>query len=616
VETTGFAISALVWGQRYHPAFERTMIFLEYSRKEFETEQRIKELEAKRKLQRARTTAIVLGSFLIVALIAVVYAFVQTVKAQAAERQAQAEKAIADEQRKQAEAAKAEADRQAKIAEERRVEAEAAKERALASEAEAKKQQKLAEEAKKRADASALEAKRQEAKALESAAEARKQEALARQAQANAEKLRYQAIAKAMGLKSVELIDPSQKAAVAQQAYNFNAKYGGYVYENDIYGGLVRALADNKDPLTASLEGHKDGAVRDLETKKGSSHIYSAGSDGKILRWSHNPTDQKWSYETVIDAPAEGRGYQVYSIDISDDETLLVAGGLNTASPDRTENYVELYDLNNMGSSPKKIPGFVHDIENLHFAPDGKGFYARDNAGLSIKFCDLSTVREVIKPGDKVNAIDLSPDGTKLAGGDAKGNLLIWDIQNNYKLTSYLVNPKTSTIDRVDRSIDAVAFSPDGKSIIVGTNSGVVKIWKNGTTTDLVGHKSSISQIRFNHTGKFMATSSFDRSMRLWNMEDLNKQPIVVSESEWVNAMAFTPDDQQIMAGMHAVATTAEGDVFHPIRVWPTDIERMKNILCDKYVKENLSQNDWERFTAVDIPREKTCPNKPYPENK
>src|SRR6478735_3136329 len=71
----------LVWGQRYHPAFERTMIFLEYSKKEFETEQRIKELEAKRKLQRARVTAMVLGSFLIVALMAMVYAFYQQTEA-------------------------------------------------------------------------------------------------------------------------------------------------------------------------------------------------------------------------------------------------------------------------------------------------------------------------------------------------------------------------------------------------------------------------------------------------------------------------------------------------------------------------------------------------------
>src|SRR6185295_10137368 len=67
----------LVWGQRYNPAFERTMIFLEYSKKEWETEQRIKELEAKQRLQRARTTATVFGVLAIVALIAFVYAFFQ-----------------------------------------------------------------------------------------------------------------------------------------------------------------------------------------------------------------------------------------------------------------------------------------------------------------------------------------------------------------------------------------------------------------------------------------------------------------------------------------------------------------------------------------------------------
>ncbi|HMR56945.1 MAG TPA: High-affnity carbon uptake protein Hat/HatR, partial [Cyclobacteriaceae bacterium] len=82
----------LVWGQRYHPAFERTMIFLEYSKKEFDTEQRIKELEAKRKLQRARITAIVFGSLAAIALVAFVYAFMQQ-----AEAERQAEIAINDE---------------------------------------------------------------------------------------------------------------------------------------------------------------------------------------------------------------------------------------------------------------------------------------------------------------------------------------------------------------------------------------------------------------------------------------------------------------------------------------------------------------------------------------
>ena len=71
----------LVWGQRYHPAFERTLVFFEYSKKEFETEQRIKELEQKRKLQRARRTALVLATATIISVLFLIYAFIQKLEA-------------------------------------------------------------------------------------------------------------------------------------------------------------------------------------------------------------------------------------------------------------------------------------------------------------------------------------------------------------------------------------------------------------------------------------------------------------------------------------------------------------------------------------------------------
>src|SRR6188768_1933318 len=106
----------LVWGSRYHPAFERTLIFLEYSKKEFETEQRIKELEAKRKLQRARIMAGVMGGFTIVALIALVFALVQRTIAQDQEKRAVANAAEAKRQEKIAKEAQALAETQRQAA--------------------------------------------------------------------------------------------------------------------------------------------------------------------------------------------------------------------------------------------------------------------------------------------------------------------------------------------------------------------------------------------------------------------------------------------------------------------------------------------------------------------
>jgi WD40 repeat protein len=599
----------LVWGQRYHPAFERTMIFLEYSRKEFETEQRVKELEQKRKLQRARTTAIILGSFLILALIAVVYAFVQQTIAKAAERSATLAK-------NEALVAKAEADKQRILAEENAEKARIAEadaklqaEKARLAAIEAKKQETLAIAQTKLAVAANLEAQKQSKIAQENAVEAQKQAELARKEADRANRLRYVAIAKSMGLKSLELIDPVQKATVAQHAYNFNTQYGGYPYENDIYGGLVRALADNGDPLTKSLEGHSLGAVRDLETKKGSSHIYSAGSDGKILRWSYNNTSQEWVNEKVIDAGPTGRGYQVYTIDISADENYLAAGGLFIEN--REANYVELYDLRSMGTSPKKIEGFKYDIENIHFTPDGKAFFARDNMGLSIKYSDLTTASEVIKPTEKINSIDLSPDGSKLIGAGQNGNIYIWDVKNNYQVTTIKFDAASSRATQ----LDAISYNLDGTQFVVGTVEGVVKVF-NGTTAGkiLTGHRSTIEHIRFSHSGKFMATASKDRSIRLWNMQDLNKQPLVVSENDWVWTMAFTPEDDQLMAGVNSVRQEIVSgglQTFHPIRVWPTNIERMKDIMCQKYIKQNLTKEEWDFFVADDLPYVKTCPNLP-----
>ncbi|MBX2963614.1 MAG: High-affnity carbon uptake protein Hat/HatR [Cyclobacteriaceae bacterium] len=597
----------LVWGQRYNPAFERTMIFLEYSKKEFETEQRIRELEQKRKLQRARITALVFGSLTVIALLFLVYAFIQ--KAEADKNFLEAE-----EQRKRAQENYLEAEAARKEAEQRRLEAVAAQKVAEEAKEAEEAQRKLAEE-------NEAEAKKQEAEALhqKGLAEANEKTALTNEAlakaneekaniaRADATRRRYIAQAKAMALQSLTLgSDLQLEALLAQQAYHFNTNNNGYEFDTDIYNGLYFALKNktkdgkaNPHPLTMSLKGHDFGAARSLVTHGKDEHIYSGGSDGKIIRWTHR--NNQWHGETLVDK-VKRPDYQVYSMDISPDETKLAAAGLNTL--DDRNNYIELYDLNNMRAEPKKITGFVYNIEDVLFTPDGKGLFARDNGGMSIKLADFNTAKEVIKPSVKINAIDLSNDGKKLAGAGDNGTLYIWDVANHYAVTE---------VKNLGR-LTAVTWHPTEDQLIVGNESGLLRIVRNNITVrNLPGHDGPIEKIEYNHAGNFFASASKDRSVRIWNVNALTEPPIrLFDHTDWIWSLTFSPDDEQLMVGLQSSSQRVRLGAIETeesIRAYPTKIATMSNILCAEFIERSMTPDEWATYVGKDLDFEFTCKN-------
>jgi WD40 repeat protein/energy-coupling factor transporter ATP-binding protein EcfA2 len=587
----------LVWGQRYNPAFERTIVFLEYSKKEFDTEQRIKELEQKRKLQRARITAIILGTFAGIALLAFIYAFVQSGIAKENEKKAIAQEDLAKRNAKEAEAQKIIAVEAAEIAKQK------AEEARLAA-IEANKQKERAQVATKEALANLDRAQRAEKNATiqkneaikaKEAAEVSEQKAVA--AKAEADKRRYLSIAKSMALKSMQLSDTTQKALLAQQAFNFNKKYEGYEFDNDIYNGLFSALDRYNHPLTRTLAGH-DKAARAIVTSVKNGTLYSGGSDGRVFLWTREKGT--WRGKLI----KQFADYQIYSMDISPDGNILAIGGLYPK--DRNANYAMLINLDNPGGEPKQIPGFRSDIENVSFTPDSKGFYARNNSGKSIMYSNLATAREVITSKEKITSIDLSRDGNSLAGSGDDGNLYVWDVKNNFAAKKY------SILRGQRNDILAVAFTPSG-AIVIGDQNGELRIVTNGIAgRPLSGHTSQIEEIKFSHSGKFMATASYDRTLRLWNMDALKEQPIIMSNNDWVWNMAFTPDDEQVMAGMHSKTEGIRGeiDTDFAIHAFPTKILTMASEICG-FVKRNMSKEEWDLFVAEDLPQEVTCTNLP-----
>jgi WD40 repeat protein/energy-coupling factor transporter ATP-binding protein EcfA2 len=589
----------LVWGQRYHPAFERTLVFLEYSKKEFDTEQKIKELQRKRQLQRARVTALVLATATVISLLFLLYAFQQ--KAQADKNFAAAEEqrieavkqtALAKENAKKAQLATAEADKNFAAAEEQRI--EAVKQTALAEQ-----NAEQARIAQANADKRRIEAQKAEANAKEQEKIANTQKDVATAAtetalaaKALSDELRYQAIAKSMAIKSTQLRENEKlkelEGLLAQQAYIFNTKYQGDVYDNDVYDGLYYAIRAYDDPLAQSLEGHEK-AIRVVEASTTGNYIYSGGSQGKILRWKLDGENRV--ADTIIQA-RPNKDHVIRTLAVNNDNTIMLAGGDYPYYDNNNNTYIEVFDLSNPNSSPKKINGIRLGVTKLIFSKDEKSAFILENLGMSIKSTDFSKLNEVIVPDARVEDMALSFDGNWLFTADEKGVVNKYDLINGYV--------KTLVYDNGSK-IQSIAVSQDNY-IAIGDPEGTLQLINVNNTQDrknLVGHESWINNIKFSTDNQFIATSSNDNTVRLWNRKNPSAQPIKLADhKDWVWSVAFTADNTQVMAG----TTNKE------IKAWPTLRDDMADKLCG-YVTRNFSKDEWDTYVGEDLEREKTCEN-------
>ena len=68
----------------------------------------------------------------------------------------------------------------------------------------------------------------------------------------------------------------------------------------------------------------------------------------------------------------------------------------------------------------------------------------------------------------------------------------------------------------------SVAFSPDGRFIASGSGDKTVKVWELETAQTvhtLRGHTSEVSSVAFSPDGRFIASGSWDETMRVWELE-------------------------------------------------------------------------------------------------
>jgi len=365
--------------------------------------------------------------------------------------------------------------------------------------------------------------------------------------------------------------------------YSFISADGRYVIflsgadnlvKGDTNGALdifVRFLGTGKySTVITSENAHQVTQLTSLGTlneQMGSGEV-AFSPNGEILAvgYSEGPVQLYNVLSLKLLAELETEIGFVNSISFSPDGKLLAAGGGQYGPV--VERGVQIWDVATQ-QQVLKLDDFNETVLSVRFSPDGStlatGWGNPWGFGPgSVKIWNIATGElqaEFGLPSElaptvcwTVFEVAFNPDGTLLAAINGNGKVQLWDIASQ---------KEEAVINVVAGYGFGVAFSPDGKLLAASgsadRHSNVIPDLRlfDVATGELLfrleGHEFG-PDVAFNPNGEVLASSSWDETVRLWDVE--TGKALAILDVPHVANFAFNPDGTLLATG---------GDV---VRLW------------------------------------------------
>jgi len=147
--------------------------------------------------------------------------------------------------------------------------------------------------------------------------------------------------------------------------------------------------------------------------------------------------------------------------------------------------------------------------------------------------------------GERVTAIDLSPNEQQLAVTDAPGRVHVYALESGAVQLQFQAHPTW---------IEDIEYSRDGRWLVTaGRQDHIAKVWNAATgelRSVLVGHGDNLSRATFSPDAQLVATSSADNTARLWDAATGQQLRVLRGPTDGVR---FSPDGRELF-------TTGERD--------------------------------------------------------
>ena len=286
---------------------------------------------------------------------------------------------------------------------------------------------------------------------------------------------------------------------------------------------------DTRPPII--LRGHTE-TIYSINYSPSGHQLISSGHDGIARIWNtlngQQVTTIDMGREDCANAQFSPNGQWIVAMGILEGRWAVK---VMEANPPYQERFTSEFDRETTGVT------FSHDSQYLIVG-------GMDETLTVFDWQSKTKVVELGRQDDYPISIIVSPDGKHLASVGYGGSVMVWDATRlNKQQAGRIVYNSCISHFRAD-------FSPDGKSLAVGGRKGELKILNVASGETLLeipnAHGEKVSCVSFAPNGKYLASCSSDKTVRIWDIQTRRQLDILLGHEGRLLSVAFSPDGKHV----------------------------------------------------------------------
>jgi WD40 repeat protein/transcriptional regulator with XRE-family HTH domain len=313
----------------------------------------------------------------------------------------------------------------------------------------------------------------------------------------------------------------------------------------------IRIWSVNDGTCLNILQGHTSG-VRCVRYSPDGQLLASSSHDGSIRLW-HTPLSPERNAKNDFKLLHTQTDW-VWAIAFSSDSRWLASVG--------RDGSLRLWNLQDR-QCIHRFDGHTLDILAIAISPDNQwlGSAGQDN---TVRLWDLQSGQSHKTwrgYANGIHSLSLSPDDQLLASSRQDGTIQVWHLPLAGNLSARRSYQTLASPTRWISSLSHLSFSPvsasspSGASQLLAINrqQGWIALWnlQTGRFDEWSAHQTSIWKVLFSPSGQTLASSSYDATVRLWDVQTHRCLQVLRGHESVIPAITFTPDGQGLVSGSY-----------------------------------------------------------------